>query len=210
MWIFWHNYFRCNYKVPKLAWSILLHGNFPFVKLKVIENLVCWFSKIKSSRKKKCFLIFEVNKEEKELFEKKKETGGGQFVNPVDDPNRTISTAKAKVLQNVDTFFYIGTEVKIKDNCLFYYHHERKNSISKRYSCSIFILNEVILDDDSWLIDELVDDPNRDNRNNQCFFVWKLLLQQVMLEVVELDMDPVVHFHLQYHWDVIDYLSDKH
>jgi hypothetical protein len=56
-------------------------------------------------------LIFLVNKEEKELFEKKKDTSGGQFVNPVDDPNKTLSQAKAKVLQNVDTFFYIGTEV---------------------------------------------------------------------------------------------------
>jgi len=58
-----------------------------------------------------------VNKEEKEIFEKKKDTtSGGQFVNPVDDPNRTISQAKAKVLQNIDTFFYIGTEVKINEN----------------------------------------------------------------------------------------------
>jgi len=52
-----------------------------------------------------------VNKEEKELFERKKDTSTGQFVNPVDDPNKTLSQVKAKVLQNVDTFFYIGTEV---------------------------------------------------------------------------------------------------
>jgi hypothetical protein len=52
-----------------------------------------------------------VNKEDKDSFEKKKDPTGGQFVNPVDDPNKTISQAKAKVLQNVDTFFYVGTEV---------------------------------------------------------------------------------------------------
>ena len=52
-----------------------------------------------------------MNKEEKELFEKKKDPTSGQFVNPIDDPNKTFSQAKAKVLQNVDTFFYIGTEV---------------------------------------------------------------------------------------------------
>jgi hypothetical protein len=52
-----------------------------------------------------------VNKEEKELFERKKDTSTGQFVNPVDDPNKTLSQVKAKVLQNIDTFFYIGTEV---------------------------------------------------------------------------------------------------
>jgi len=52
-----------------------------------------------------------VNKEEKELFEKKKDISTGQFVNPIDDPNKNLSQAKAKVLQNVDTFFYIGTEV---------------------------------------------------------------------------------------------------
>ncbi|CAF2319241.1 unnamed protein product [Rotaria sp. Silwood2] len=51
-----------------------------------------------------------LNQEEKELFEKKKDPSLGQFVNPVDDPNKTLSQAKAKVLQNVDTFFYIGTE----------------------------------------------------------------------------------------------------
>jgi hypothetical protein len=45
------------------------------------------------------------------LFEKKKDPSTGQFVNPVDDPSKTLSQAKAKVLQNVDTFFYIGTEV---------------------------------------------------------------------------------------------------
>lgn len=56
-------------------------------------------------------ILILVNKEEKELFEKKKDPSGGQFVNPVDDPNKTLSQAKAKVLQNVDTFFYIGTEV---------------------------------------------------------------------------------------------------
>ncbi len=55
--------------------------------------------------------IFLVNKEEKELFERKKDTSTGQFVNPLDDPNKTLSQVKAKVLQNVDTFFYIGTEV---------------------------------------------------------------------------------------------------
>ena len=59
-----------------------------------------------------CF--FSVNKEEKDLFEKKKDPSGGQFVNPVDDPSRTIGQAKAKVLQNVDTFFYIGTEVCLR------------------------------------------------------------------------------------------------
>ena len=58
-----------------------------------------------------------MNKEEKELFEKKKDINTGQFVNPVDDPNKTLTQAKAKVLQNVDTFFYIGTEVY-----LFYNH----------------------------------------------------------------------------------------
>ena len=57
------------------------------------------------------FCCLSVNKEEKELFEKKKDASGGQFVNPVDDPSKTLSQAKAKVLQNVDTFFYIGTEV---------------------------------------------------------------------------------------------------
>ncbi|CAF0793564.1 unnamed protein product [Rotaria sordida] len=51
-----------------------------------------------------------LNQEDKELFEKKKDTSLGQFVNPLDDPNKTLSQAKAKVLQNVDTFFYIGTE----------------------------------------------------------------------------------------------------
>jgi hypothetical protein len=56
-------------------------------------------------------VLFLVNKEEKELFEKKKDLNAGQFVNPIDDPNKTLSQAKAKVLQNVDTFFYIGTEV---------------------------------------------------------------------------------------------------
>lgn len=67
----------------------------------------------KLSSKKANLIFLLVNKEEKELFEKKKETSGGQFVNPVDDPNKTLSQAKAKVLQNVDTFFYIGTEVCI-------------------------------------------------------------------------------------------------
>jgi fucose permease len=57
------------------------------------------------------FVLILVNKEEKELFEKKKDPSGGQFVNPVDDPNKNLSQAKARVLQNVDTFFYIGTEV---------------------------------------------------------------------------------------------------
>jgi hypothetical protein len=64
--------------------------------------------------KRKChyFLGFYlVNKEEKELFEKKKDISTGQFVNPIDDPNKNLSQVKAKVLQNIDTFFYIGTEV---------------------------------------------------------------------------------------------------
>ncbi|UJR25204.1 hypothetical protein I4U23_006556 [Adineta vaga] len=50
-----------------------------------------------------------LNKEDN-TFEKKKEPTGGQFVNPVDDPSKTISQARAKVLQNIDTFFYVGTE----------------------------------------------------------------------------------------------------
>ena len=60
------------------------------------------------------FLFLEfisVSKEEIEMFEKKKETGGGQFVNPVDDPSRTYGQTKARVLQSIDTFFYVGTEV---------------------------------------------------------------------------------------------------
>ncbi|CAF3107715.1 unnamed protein product [Rotaria socialis] len=51
-----------------------------------------------------------LNQEEKDLFEKKKDPSLGQFVNPLDDPNKSLSQAKAKVLQSVDTFFYIGTE----------------------------------------------------------------------------------------------------
>jgi hypothetical protein len=72
---------------------------------------VCIDNKRKSVIQFQIIVFVLVNKEEKELFEKKKDTSGGQFVNPVDDPNKTLSQAKAKVLQNVDTFFYIGTEV---------------------------------------------------------------------------------------------------
>ncbi|CAF1214774.1 unnamed protein product, partial [Didymodactylos carnosus] len=53
-----------------------------------------------------------LNKEEKDLFEKKKDNrDSGQFVNPVDDAlSKGQVPSKAKVLQNVDTFFYVGTE----------------------------------------------------------------------------------------------------
>ena len=57
------------------------------------------------------FYFVKVNSEEKETFEKKKDTSLGQFVNPIDDPSKTIPQAKGRVLQNVGTFFYIGTEV---------------------------------------------------------------------------------------------------
>ncbi|CAF0933439.1 unnamed protein product [Adineta ricciae] len=50
-----------------------------------------------------------LNKEDY-TFEKKKESTGGQFVNPIDDGNKTISQGKAKILQSIDTFFYVGTE----------------------------------------------------------------------------------------------------
>ena len=73
-----------------------------------------------------CFC--SVSKEEREVYEKKKETSGGQFVNPVDDLNKTLPQGKAKVLQNIDTFFYIGTEVsrrfyfgeKVVENFVFF------------------------------------------------------------------------------------------
>jgi hypothetical protein len=57
------------------------------------------------------YSFFPVVNKEDNSFEKKKDPSSGQFVNPVDDQNKTISQAKAKVLQNVDTFFYVGTEV---------------------------------------------------------------------------------------------------
>ena len=55
--------------------------------------------------------IFLVSQEEKESFEKRRDVNVGQFVNPIDDPSKTLPQAKGKVLQHVDTFFYIGTEV---------------------------------------------------------------------------------------------------
>lgn len=74
-----------------------------------------------------------MNKEDKESYERKKEMGG-QFVNPIDDPSKTLSQAKAKVLQNIDTFFYIGTEVSRTVNhvALFKRNKPGRRAIAKR------------------------------------------------------------------------------
>lgn len=89
-------------------------------------------------------LFLLVSQEEKDVFEKKKDPSLGQFVNPLDDPNKSLSQAKAKVLQNVDTFFYIGTEV-----CLYQvenlFHHQKK--IETIQHCP-FISNELNPGDD--------------------------------------------------------------
>ena len=55
--------------------------------------------------------MFSVNNEEKDIFEKKRNVSSGKFVNPVDDPAKATTQDRAKVLQNINTFFYIGTEV---------------------------------------------------------------------------------------------------
>ena len=90
-----------------------------------------------------------MSKEEREVYEKKKETTGGQFVNPLDDPNKTLSQVKAKVLQNIDTFFYIGTEVS-RRNC-FRLIFIQKIFLSNNSSFMSLSLNEVDPVDDSLL-----------------------------------------------------------
>ena len=101
--------FSYNYKVLKLVKWILLHESFPFVRVKVIVTLVCTDKILNASFDRFFFPL--VNKEDY-TFEKKKESTGGQFVNPIDDGNKTISQGKAKILQSIDTFFYVGTEVR--------------------------------------------------------------------------------------------------
>ncbi|CAF3614114.1 unnamed protein product [Adineta steineri] len=80
-----------------------------------------------------------LSKEDQNTFEKKKEPSGGQFVNPVDEANKSISQAKAKILQKIDTFFYVGTEntnkIRIKDR-LYYFKRSspgRRFDINRRF-----------------------------------------------------------------------------